>query len=243
MDIVFGVFIILLGVAGCILALKYKPASVVNQHGISPSQSIFDEIPSSNRKEQLRLASSGQTVTLIGESEKAIHASITLYEMFQRQPHAPWSRTGLVSKVLALAGGIFIFKIPSQEAGKPVWFKGREISSSGLGKFYKGSPDSAGPAKEFHQNDQTKPVPYALPKNLTPGVTWEVVDIGTFDADVEGETDNIISGDRLYFVTSKEQNGENWLIYMDARKGEAKGSGGLFLLEPFEPSVEVSDLM
>ena len=47
----------------------------------------------------------------------------------------------------------------------------------------------------------------------------------------------------LYFVTSKEKNGDRWLVYLDARKGEAKGSGGLFLLEPFEPSVDVTDLM
>lgn len=245
MDIVGGIIIIVLGIAGLFVVYKSKKSSLFNRNmDTSGGYSVFDEIPVPTSREQaLYAASLHQTVTLIGEPERAIQASISLNEMFQRKPNAPWSKTGAVSKALALAGGTFIFKIPSKEAGKPTWLKGKEISDSGLGRFYKGSESAPGPARAFKQNDQTDPVPYELPKNLTPGITWEVVDIGTFDADVEGKSDNIHSGDRLYFVTSREQNGDKWLIYMDARKGEAQGSGGLFLLEPFEPSVDVTDLM
>ena len=245
MDVALGILILILGVIGCIFSFKYRATFSIAKRDNNPSQSVFEKIPSSNRREQLRQASAGQTVTLLGEPERAIRASIALSEMFQQQPNAPWSKTGLVSKILELAGDIFIFKIPSKEAGKPTWLKGKEMAVAFLGKFYKGTDASPGPARIFKQNDQSNPVPQYLPKNIIPGSIWEVVDIGTFDAEVEGDSDNIYSGDRLYFVTSKEKNsdGNRWLIYLDARKGEAKGLGGLFLLEPFEPSVDVTDLM
>ncbi|MDO8668859.1 MAG: hypothetical protein Q7K65_01020 [Candidatus Buchananbacteria bacterium] len=249
MDIVFGVIFVLLGVVGMggsiWLYLTHKNMMNRINQSLSPSRAkVYDEvIPSSDRRRQLKEASSGQTITLIGEPERAVQSSIILNEMYQSSSNAPWSRTGSSSKALVLSGGIWIFKIPSREAGRPTWLKGKEISSTGLGRFYKGTSEAPGPARIFKQNDQTDPVPYSLPNNLTPNIIWEVVDIGTFDAEVDRENDNINSGDRLYFVTSKEQNGQRWLIYLDARKGEAKGSGGLFSLEEFEPSVDVTDLL
>ena len=194
-------------------------------------------------KEQLNEAPSGSTVTLIGERERAIQASVTLHEMFQATKSSPWSRTGNVSRALVLAGDVWIFKVPSREAGKPVWLRAIELPSFSLTRFYRGSESEPGPAKLFNNNEQSDPVPYELPKDLTPGISWEIIDIGAFKAEVDGSCDNVSGGDMLYFVTSREQGGERRLIYLDARKGEANGSGGLFLAEPFEPSVDVSNLM
>ena len=232
MDVAFGILMICVGIVVAFLALKKNPFISSQIFSVTPPNE-FDSVPSYDTKEQLKRASSGQTVKLIGESEKAIKASVTLNEMFQRQPNSPWSKTGLVSKVLVLAGDILIFKVPSEEAGKPTWLKGEEVTVSGLGKFYKGTDASPGPARVFKQNDQSDPVPYYLPKNITPKIIWKVVDIGTFDTEVDGASDNFYSGDRLYFVTSKEKDGDRWLVYLDARKGEANGSGGLFLLMLF----------
>ncbi|OGY44710.1 MAG: hypothetical protein A3B89_01225 [Candidatus Buchananbacteria bacterium RIFCSPHIGHO2_02_FULL_40_13] len=243
MDIALGVLIILLGVAGLIWFFKFRNFPVINRDANIAQSSVLVETPSLDKKTQLCQALPDQTMTLIGEPERAIRASITLNEMFKHQSSEPWSRTGVISKALALAGDIWIFKIPDQEAGQPIWLKGEKIYTPSLLSFYKGSDESPGPARVFKENGQTNPVPYSLPKNLTPGVIWEVVDIGAFNAEVEGEDSCVNSGDLMYFVTSKEKDGGHWLVFLDARKGEAKGSGGLFLLEPFEPSVDVTDLM
>jgi hypothetical protein len=154
-----------------------------------------------------------------------------------------WLKTGTVFKALALAGNVWIFKVPSQEGGKPIWLKATELDSMSLMNFYKGGDGKPGPARIFKNNGQSEPVPYELPNSLTPGVTWKVVDIGAFNVEIDGECDNAMAGDLLYFVTSREQDGERWLIFLDARKKEARGSGGLFLGERFEPSVDVSDLL
>lgn len=246
MDIAFGIFIILLGIAGCILAFKSKSYPINNQSFNNLVTETSPIIPSSNKKEQLRQASSGQTVTLLGEPERAVESAVTLNEMYQPDDSKstnPWRRSGSESKALVLAGGIWIFKVPSQEAGKPTWLKGQEIESTGLGSFYKGDSSLPGPARIFKNNGQSEPVAYELPRNLTPDITWEIVDIGTFEAAVDGNNDNIYNNDSFPFITSKENGGDNWLIYLDSRKGKARGSGGLFMLELFEPSVDVSDLL
>jgi len=242
---VIGILIILaagLGIAYVVRNSKSLPKN--NQ--VNPTIETGEEpiaMRVADTREQLRTAASGQTVTLLGEPERAIKASVDLFEMFQQTPKSPWSKTGVVSKALVLAGGVWILKVPSQEAGKPIWLRATLLPALSLMKFYKGSDEKPGPARIFRNNDQSEPVPYTLPQDLTPGVTWEIIDIGTFDAKVNGSSEEIEQGDRLYFVTSREQGGKRRLIYLDARKGEAKGSGGLFLAEEFEPSVDVSGLL
>jgi len=238
---VVGLLIILAAGVGIVYLIKNKKAPIVTVESQEVGHVAHDFTPPSASK-QLEGASVQQTVTLTGESERAIQASVNLHEMHQKTSNSPWSRTGAISKALVLAGGIWIIKIPSQEGGKPIWLRATEIESMSLMSFYKGKEGSPGPARIFRENGQSEPVPYELPK-LTPGVTWEIIDIGTFDAEVDGECDNAQNGDRLYFVTSREQGGDKQLIYLDARKGEAKGSGGLFLGEKFDPSVEVSSLL
>lgn len=194
-------------------------------------------------KDELKKAEFGTTVTLLGEPEREIKASINLFEMYQRTPESDWERTGNVSMAKFLAGDILILKVPSQEAGKEIWLKATELRSPSLMHFYKGSKEEPGPARIFKMKEQGEPVPYDLPNNLTPGISWKIIDIGTFDAEVKDECENIVDGDRLYFVSSLEQGGDRRLLYLDARKGEAQGSGGLFLAEPFEPTVDILHLM
>ncbi|MFA6228254.1 MAG: hypothetical protein WC668_03645 [Patescibacteria group bacterium] len=238
-----GLFVILASGVGIGCLIKNKKALVVgNKVAKQPRNLVsLDTPPPMHKRLEQTLAQ--QTITLLGESERAVKASVTLWEMFKKTPDSPWSKTEAVSKALALAGGIWIFKVPSQEGGKPIWLRATKLESMSLMKFYKGVEGKPGPARIFKENDQSEPVPYELPSSLTSGVTWEIIDIGTFDAQVDGECDAIENDDRLYFVTSRERGGDRQLIYLDARKGEARGSGGLFLGEKFEPSVDVSDLL
>ncbi len=206
--------------------------------GILPSDR--EETP----EKKLKVACPGQFITLLGELELQIITSAAFFEMTKLNKGADWTRTGSISKCLILSGGIFIFKIPKQEGGKPIWLKAEMMDVMTLTSFYLGeSKEDPGPARLFNQKKQAEPVPYVLPFNLTPGVTWEVVDIGTLDVEVDGESDVFIDGDRLYFVSSKEKDGDRRLLFLDARKGEAQGTGGLFLCESFEPSVDITDIL
>lgn len=214
---------------------------------IAPSEALpMDRLDHlATPKDKLKVITKGQTVTLTDDlRERAVLASVTLHEMTQVTDDAPWSRTGVESKGVLLAGDVWIWKIPGRESGKPAWFKGTELETFPLESFYKGEDDPAlhGPARKFFHNGQSAPVPYELPNDLTPGITWNLVDIGRFEASVDGSCENIEEGDMLYFVTSREKSGDRFLLYLDARKGEARGTGGLFLGTPFEPSVDVMEL-
>jgi len=209
-----------------------------------------DELPSGiSEKESLTVIRAKQTVKLIDDLKpRAVQAAVSLYEMTQLTPeikNSPWSRTGVVSRAIVLAGNIWIMKVPGREGGKPEWFKAREIETYPLQKFYTGGNESSsfGPARKFKTNGQTSPVPYSLPNDLTPGVTWQVVDIGRFNAEIDGKSDNLENNDNIYFVTSRERGGDRYLIYLDARKGEARGPGGLFMGTPFEPDEDVMEML
>lgn len=253
-------------VIGAFVALVYLIARYVKQHPDQvanlkaklagyPSSSIStpslgssfptDTIDPSDRVSQLNVVQARQLVTLVGDRERSVQAAFTLHEMSQKRSTAPWTKTGAKSRVLELAGGVWIFKVPSREGGKPQWLKVTEVQTTSLMSFYKGTETDPGPAKLFRQNKQSDPVPYTLPRNLMPGVTWEVVDIGAFtvEFDGEGKSDNFSAGDHLYFVTSQEKGGVRWMIFIDARKGEAVGPNGLYVGEPFVPSADVQDLL
>ncbi|MFA6383278.1 MAG: hypothetical protein WCX17_02550 [Parcubacteria group bacterium] len=249
MDII-GPILLVVGVVGLAFIIytfiRDKKQGGISQY-VPPREEKVEILPTDRSgmkpEDRLKEVRSKQTITLAGEGERSVLASVALHEMTQTSKEAPWSRTGNVSKGLVLSKEIFIFKVPGREGGQPKWLRAQEIETYSLKQFYRGKDEESGPAKQFHLNGQITPVPYQLPGGLTPGVTWKVVDIGTFDVGVDGESGNFVSGDRLYFVTSIEEGGMRWLLYLDARKGEAKGSGGLFIGEPFEPSVEVSDLL
>lgn len=240
----FGFIMMAMACAGAFYCFIHLPKQK-RQH--AKEKEMEDEsLPSDTETrpdKKLKVAKSGQTISFLGEDERQILASISLYEMTQVGKGAPWTKTGAVSKILSLAGGIFIFKMPSMEGGKPTWLKAEEIETLPLGSFFVGSQESPGPGRIFYRKNQAETVDYELPNGLTPGVTWQVVDIGTLDVDVDGESENFIDDDRLYFVTSTEKGGTRRLLNLDARKGEAKGAGGLFLCEPFEPSVDIKEIL
>lgn len=244
---VLGVVLMVCGIAGVAFWFYRSGKNAAMPISESVPGPVPVELPRPKQmKDRLREAEQDHLVQLTGEfNERKVNASINLNELTQMSKGAPWTRTGLVSKALCLSGGIWIFKVPAREGGKVAWFKGEEIDTPPLMSFYRSgeTPDGKGPAKLFNENGQVNPVPYQLPRNLTSGITWEVVDIGAFGSEVDGETENVVNGDRLYFVTSREQNGERWLLYLDARRGDAQGTGGLFLAEPFEPAVDVTELI
>lgn len=242
-----GIIFVLIAISGIVTIIiiykKKEDQKIKQQERYKESILPTDRMINEPVEEKLKVVKSKQVVTLIGGDEREVKASISFHEMTQLSTGASWSKTGNASKALVLAGQVFIFKMPSREGGKEVWLKAKEIETFRLQQFYVGTKESFGPAKQFHKNGQTLPVPYELPNNLTPGITWEVVDIGTLDVEVDGNSKNFKTGDRLYFVTSNERGGEHRLLYLDARQGESRGTGGLFICEPFEPSVEVSDLL
>lgn len=256
--VILGYILMILGVvclASLVLArlfLREKSPAVKTYGGLQDekfAQALpTDMLPfNANGKERLKAVKSGQTVELVEDlKERAVAATVTLHEMTQlNPPNSPWTRTGVVSRAIVLAGDIWILKVPGREGGKPAWFKAAEIETFPLQTFYKGGdePSMYGPARKFKMNDQTAMVSYVLPNDLVPRVTWNIVDIGRFDAEVEGDCENVENKDSLYFVTSREKDGDRFLIYLDARKGEAKGSGGLFLGTPFEPDAEIMDML
>ena len=179
-----------------------------------------------------------QAVTLGGKT-RTILASIFLHELYQREGSKEWTRRGKTSKGIFLAGDIWILKVPSTEGGGYEWLKLSPIKPpSNLRGFYKGgdSSESWGPARKFAKLGQEEPVSYSLL-----GKEWDVVDIGAFEAEVSGKTEVSETGDRFYFVTSRKEN--EWLVYLDSRTGEAKGTGGLFLGNSFEPNETIEEIL
>lgn len=258
--VIFGYVLMIFGVVclGLVILKMFsreKSPATVKTYGYVQDEKFAQTLPTdtlpfnANGKERLKAVMSGQTVELVGDlKERAVVATVALYEMTQldsERDNCPWTRTGVVSRAIVLAGDIWILKVPGREGGKPAWFKATELETFPLQAFYKGGdePSMYGPARQFKMNDQTAPVSYTLPHNLVPGAIWNIVDIGMFDAEVEGNCENVENKDRLPFVTSREKDGDRFLIYLDARKGEAKGSGGLFLGTPFEPDAEIMDML
>lgn len=177
------------------------------------------------------------SVTMDGK-ELTVTSKVSLWEMFQRPPDKTWIKGSKKSLAFQLANDMWIFKIPAKEGGEYVWIKAKLVEKgSVLASFYKGgdSPDTYGPAKAFAKNNQTREIDYNLyDKN------WKVIDIGTFF--IEGEAEELLKdGDRIYFVTSK--NGNERLFYLDSRKGEANGCGGVFIGEVFNPDVDIQSVL
>ena len=75
------------------------------------------------------------------------------------------------------------------------------------------------------------------------GVKWQVKDIGTLEVTMDGESSWFQAGDRLYFVTSKSVSSPEWLAYLDARPGEARGTGGLFRGMAFQPDELIEEVL
>ncbi len=191
-------------------------------------------------KQELMNLVAGQAIT-IEEKEKSVIAVMTLHELYQQGGSTEWRRNGKTSKAILLGGNVWLMRIPSKEAGEYTWIKFSPKSySSNLREFYKGgdSQESWGPARKFAKNKQTSEVPYSLFDK-----EWLVTDIGAFQVETSENDEHLKNGDRIHFVTSKGKGDNSWLLYMDARHGEAEGTGGIFIGNTFQPEVEVASIL
>ena len=173
--------------------------------------------------------------------ESTVTASITFYELYQASGSSSWVRQGKHSRGLVLNRNIFLLRLPLEEGGKYFWLKlAPHKKTSNLRAFYKGgdSPGEWGPARRFAKQNQSGEVRYQLFETQ-----WIVKDIGKFEVVSDGETTWMTSGDQLYFVTSQSTQDQRWLIYLDARPGEAQGTGGAFVGEAFNPSETVEEVL
>ena len=177
----------------------------------------------------------------IDGKEHDVQASLTFHELYQASGSSAWSRRGKQSRGLALSGPLLLVRLPAQEGGKYVWLKltpTREASN--LRAFYKGgdSPGEWGPARRFAKQDQSGEVLYRLLDTQ-----WQVNDIGTLEIEMTGESAWFAQGDKLYFVTSQATTQSEWLVYFDARPGEAQGTGGLFRGVAFQPNELIEEVL
>lgn len=170
----------------------------------------------------------------IDGKELSIKGRFELVELYQAAGQIAWNESAKASRAINLADNTWIFRIPEKERGQYVWFRAQvREGASTLGDFFKGGdePDSWGPARKFARSGQKEGISYEMW-----GKTWQICDIGAFR--VEGDSNAVMEdGDRLYFVTSRSEG--EWMLYLDARHGEAKGSGGVFIGKAFDPDVDI----
>ena len=200
--------------------------------------------------ELLQDVKAGGALTL-DRKERTVLAVIGLGEMYQRAGSTEWISRGRKSQLIVLAGEVLLARIPAAEGGSPVWLRLHPCTLSrsssvprrlpaDVRQFYRGGDALAqwGPARKFAKQEQSGEVRYTLL-----GTEWQVADLGAFHASVAGECEWVKSGDHLYFVTSRSVQQREWLWYLDARPGEAQGSGGVFRGVPFDPAVDVEAVL
>jgi hypothetical protein len=190
----------------------------------------------------------GQVVTFTGDKERMVTASIELEERTQDEATGQWSHKA--NSYAILLGDLWIMRIPETEGGRSRWYKLMYHSSMGLAEALRGgnTPDTYGPARLFNKSRQAKAVEFELPNDLTPGVRWKMVDLGSFQAHFREDsqkTELITDGDIHMFATAQEVGGERVFIFLDPRPepGSTTGRGGLFIGDPFDPETEVSDIL
>lgn len=226
-----------------ITGMQSTPAPVVVKKD-ELAQALPSDEQSLTMDKRLRVTKARQTVNIIGEGELQVIAAVVLQPLWQEvEGESAWEPYPKREpcKALKLGRGIWIFRIPKKEQGQYFWVVGNEIDAPPrLKEFFRGTDSNPGPARQFRENEQTDPVAYHFPGDRK--TDWSVVDIGAFGIAVEGTSHEMVTGDRLYFVTSKTDAGE-WLLFLNARGGEAQGTGMLFRGKEFEPDVEVTQLL
>ncbi len=199
--------------------------------------------PHVERAKALDVVDRSQTLRLLGEAdEREVRSTITLAAM--TQTNGSWEETGVNYRALELSGNVWIFRIPRREGGDDVWIKAARLDSViPLMEFFKGDEAKPGPARQFKNNGQTTPVPFQLPPVCKDKTDYELTDIGRFKATVDGDGKQLQTGDQYPFVTAFTADRTGVLLYLDSRKDMARGTGGLFQGEVFEPEVDIASLL
>lgn len=181
------------------------------------------------------------TAITFRERQYTVRSAMTLQELYQPGGSSSWMRRNKESEAIGLTSSLLLARIPVEESGNYHWLACHLLQeASSLREFFKGgdSPGEWGPARRFGKQGQTGEVLYRLLD-----AQWQVRDIGAFEAQVKGDNPWIKDGDRLYFVTSQGVNESRWLWYLDARPGEARGTGGLFSGEVFDPEEAITEVL
>lgn len=198
--------------------------------------------PEKTAEQQLEELDTGHTLKFIGEGEKTAQTVFCFTEMTQNQQTKKWKPKGRDPLMAAvLKNGDWVFKIPSRENGDYMWMRGKVIDHQSWKDFFMGTDANPGPATRHR-----KKLPCSFRINLPEleETDWTVIDIGAFDTTIKsGKTRELYPNDRIYFVTSKEDGADRFLIYLDARPDEASGRPQMLLCEPFEPAVDITTIL
>lgn len=210
---------------------------------VPPARATDRLDPRVQREQALDVIERSQTVRLLGETdERTVVSTVALAAM--TQTNGSWAETGVKYRTLELSGNVWIFRIPKREGGDDIWIKAeRRDVGMPLMDFFRGDDANPGPARLLKNNGQTTPVPFQLPAECKDATAYELTDIGRFKADVDGEGKKLRSGDQYPFVTAFTADGTGVLVYLDARKDMARGTGGLFRGEVFEPEIDIASLL
>lgn len=189
-------------------------------------------------KIELETLTVGQAVTIAGK-ELTVKFYAIMHEMCQAAGSKEWVRNGKTSRAIALADGTWFFRVPKKEAGEYAWIMASQVEqSSSLREFYRGgdAPEAWGPARKFAKSGQMEKVQYERF-----GKVWLMTDIGTFDVAGQQDSEAMCVGDRMYFVTS--MSNQEWLLYFDARHGEARGTGGAWIGKIIDPEDVIEAIL
>lgn len=240
----FGLIAAGLGVGAAVLFSGRGASSSTVRAAPATAVRATDSLdPRAQRGKALDVIERSQTVRLLGETdERTVESTVTLAAM--TQTNGSWGETGVNYRALELSGNVWIFRIPKREGGDDVWIKAERLDvGMPLMDYFRGDDAKPGPARLFKNNGQTTPVPFQLPAECKDSSDYELTDIGRFKANVDGEGKKLRSGDQYPFVTAFTADGTGVLVYLDARKDMARGTGGLFRGEVFEPEVDIASLL
>lgn len=191
-------------------------------------------------KDELEELRAGQAVT-VGGKDLTVKFAATLHELCQQNGSKEWVPNGRQSRAIMLADGRWMLRFHTKEGGGYTWLLATvKDGSSSFSQFYKGgdSPADWGPARKFARSEQKDDVRYDLYNR-----EWKLADIGAIEIESDGESEMLENGDRIHFVTSQDRESGDWLIYLDARHSEAKGTGAMMLGQELDPESAIEGIL
>lgn len=179
-------------------------------------------------------ANSVNSIMLLGK-ELSIKANLTLHELYQNTGQPEWYNSGKTSRLIILADDTVILRIPKEENGEYVWVEAKIIEAASKHMpFFKGDSTNPGPARRFAASRETARVMFDLF-----GKSWKITDLGAVK--INGDCDIARNRDQLYYVIATQH--DEWMLYLDARIGEAKGTGAMIIGKAFNPSVDITNTL